>query len=83
MSILMSRQKKEFRVFEKNTKWFQDNYEKLREQFSGEYVAVNNSQVVMHDKDARTLINKLRQQYDDVGVFVVEFVSKEKVELIL
>jgi hypothetical protein len=83
MSILMSRQKKEFRVFEKNMKWFQDNYEKLREQFSGEYVAVNNSQVVMHDKDARTLISRLRQQCEDVGVFVVEFVSKEKVELIL
>jgi hypothetical protein len=39
--------------------------------------------VVMHDKDARTLINKLRQKYEDIGVFVVEFVSKEKVELIL
>ena len=83
MSVLIGQQKKEFRTFEKNMKWFQDNYEKLREQFSGEYVAVNNSQVVMHDKDARTLINKLRQQCEDIGVFVVEFVSKEKVELIL
>ena len=83
MSILLSRQKKDFKAFEKNMKWFQDNYEKLREQFSGEYVAVNNGQVVMHDKDARTLISRLRQQCEDVGVFVVEFVSKEKVELIL
>jgi hypothetical protein len=83
MSILLGRQRKDFKAFEKNMKWFQDNYEKLREQFSGEYVAVNNSQVVMHDKDARTLISRLRQQCEDVGVFVVEFVSKEKVELIL
>jgi len=83
MSILLSRQKKDFKAFEKNMKWFQDNYEKLREQFSGEYVAVNNGQVVMHDKDARTLISRLRQQCEDVGVFVVEFVSKEKIELIL
>jgi hypothetical protein len=83
MSVLVGQQKKEFRTFEKNMKWFQDNYEKLGERFSGEYVAVNSSQVVMHGKDARILINKLRQQCEDIGVFVVEFVSEEKVELIL
>jgi len=83
MPILVSQQKKEFRKFENNMKWFQDNYEKLRELHAGEYVAINNSEVVMHNKDVRTLITQLREQYKDIGAFVIEFVSKEKYELIL
>ena len=83
MPILVSKQKKEFSRFEKNMKWFQKNYEKLRELYSGEYVAVDNNEVLMHNEDARTLINLLREKYEDIGAFVIEFVSKEKFELIL
>ena len=64
-------------------KWFQKNYEKLRERYAGQYVAVNESKVVMHDENAKALIKKLRDRYRDIGPFVVEFVSKEKIELIL
>jgi len=83
MPVLVSKHKKELREFEKNMKWFQSNYEKLRESYAGEYVAVNNGEVVIHDKDARALIKRLRKQYEDIGAFVIEFVSKEKFELIL
>ena len=83
MPILVSKQKKEFSRFEKNMKWFQKNYEKLRELYSGEYVAVDNNEVLMHNEDARTLINLLREKNEDIGAFVIEFVSKEKFELIL
>lgn len=83
MSILIERQKEEFRAFEKNMKWFQDNYEKLREQYAGQYVAINKGKVVMHGENAKALIEKLREEYGDIGAFVVEFVSKEKIELIL
>jgi hypothetical protein len=83
MPELMNKHKEEFRNFEKNLKWFQDNYEKLRELYAGEYVAVNNENVVVHGKDARVLIKKLRESHTDIGAFVVEFVSKDKMELIL
>ena len=83
MPILVGKQKAELQAFERNTKWFQENYEKLRKQFAGEYVAVNEGKVVSHDKDARVLIKELRKQYGDIGAFVVEFVSKSKMELIL
>jgi len=83
MPVLVSKQKKEFSRFEKNMKWFQNNYEKLREFYAGEYVAVNDGKVVMHNKDARALINSLRDEYEAIGAFVIEFVSKEKLELIL
>jgi hypothetical protein len=83
MSVLLSKHKKELRKFDKNMKWFQSNYEKLRETYAGEYIAVNNGEVVSHDKDVRTLVMQLREQHKDIGAFVIEFVSKEKFELIL
>lgn len=83
MPVLLSQHKKELRKFDRNTKWFQANYKKLKELYAGEYVAVNNEEVVMHNKDVRILIARLRERYKDIGAFVVEFVSKEKYELIL
>lgn len=83
MPVLMHKHKEEFKKFESNMKWFQDNYEKLKEQYAGEYVAVYDDRVIARGKDARGLINQLRKTYSDLGAFVVEFVSKEKMELIL
>ena len=83
MPVLTSEQKADFRRFEKNMKWFQSNYEKLRCEYAGEYVAVNRDRIAAHDKDARALIKRLREQYEDIGVFVIEFVSEDKMELIL
>jgi len=83
MSVLRSEHKKEFQKFVKNMKWFQSNYEKLRQLYAGQYVAVNDGKVVMHGEDARALVKELRGEYKDIGAFVIEFVSKEKIELIL
>ena len=41
MPVLVSKQKAEFQKFDKNMKWFQDNYEKLKEEYAGKYVAVS------------------------------------------
>jgi hypothetical protein len=83
VSILLSQQKKDFHRFEANIKWFQDNYKMLKKEYAGEYVAIDEKKVLMHDKDARTLIKALREQYKDIGPIVIEFVTKEKMELIL
>jgi len=83
MSVLKTEYKKEFQTFVKNMRWFQSNYEKLRRLYAGQYVAVNDGKVVTHGDDARALIEKLRGEYGDIGAFVIEFVSKEKIELIL
>jgi hypothetical protein len=83
MPVLVSKQKAEFERFERNMKWFHDNYEKLKAEYAGEYVAIDEGRVVGHDRDARVLIKRLRERHEDIGAFVIEFVSKEKMELIL
>ena len=81
--VLIKSQKEELKKFEENLKWFQDNYDDLKKKFAGEYVVVNDGKVVLHGKDAKELIEKLRAKYGDIGSFVIEYVSKEKIELML
>jgi Ribonuclease G/E len=83
MPILLKEQKEEFKRFQKNLQWFQESYEDLRSQYAGEYVVVDDNKVVLHGKNARDLIEELRKTHADIGAFVIEFVSKEKMELIL
>jgi hypothetical protein len=44
----------------------------LTDQYKGEYVAINNSQAIDHDKDADILVDRLRKQYEDLSSFVIE-----------
>jgi uncharacterized protein involved in tellurium resistance len=83
VSVLLAHQKDEFHRFETNMKWFQDNYKKLKKEYAGEYVAVDCGKVLMHNKNARTLIEALKEKYKDVRPMVVEYISRQRMELIL
>jgi len=81
--VLLNRQKQEFQKFEKNMKWFHKNYDSLRGKYAGEYVAVNEERVVIHNRDAETMIRQLQERFGDIGAFVIEFVTNGKFDPIL
>lgn len=82
-TILVPKEKKRFRAFEDNMTWFQDNYEGLKQKYAGEYIAVNNGEVIDHDKNPVLLIKRLREKYSDLAIFAIEHVSDNNIELIL
>jgi hypothetical protein len=63
--------------FNQNIKWFQDNYDALKQKYGGEYVAIYNSELVGHHTDSQELIRSLRDVYDDLTTFVIEQVHKQ------
>ncbi|MCC5999110.1 MAG: DUF5678 domain-containing protein [Thermofilum sp.] len=67
---------------EKNWSWFMKHYEELVEKFDGEFVAIYQQRVVDHDKNLRSLMKRIRKKYP-LSRVLVEFVSKEKLALIL
>ena len=75
--------KRKYSIFISNFEYFHDQYEKLKEEFPDEYVAINEKRVVDHDKDLKALIVRLRDKWPDLGAFVIEYVSTAKVQLIL
>jgi hypothetical protein len=67
---------------DKNWSWFMEHYEELVERFDGEFVAIYQQKVVDHDKNLRSLMKRIRKKYP-LSRVLVEFVSKEKLALIL
>jgi len=67
---------------EENWGWFRRNYSRLVGRFDGEHVAVFECKVVDHDKDLRRLARRVKEKFPFERV-LVEFVSREKVVLVL
>jgi len=71
-----------FDVQEQNWVWFKRNYPRLVSKYDGEYLAVYECKVVDHDKDLSNMVGRVRGKFPFDRV-LIEFVSKEKVVLVL
>ncbi|MBC7090775.1 MAG: hypothetical protein H5T50_02530 [Nitrososphaeria archaeon] len=74
-----------FAIFEehdRNWSWFKEHYDELVEKFDGEFVAVCEQKVIDHDREINVLMKRVREKYPKKHV-LVEFVSREKIALIL
>lgn len=70
--------------FEEDMKWIDLSYEKLKQLYPDEWVAVLKKEVIDHDKDLNRLMGRLEVKYPkDCGHIAVKFIGKEKIELIL
>ncbi len=71
-----------FREHELNREWFERNREKLVEKYDGKFIAIYERSVVDFDEDVGRLMKRVEKKYSPDRVSV-EYVSKEKLQLIL
>jgi len=71
-----------FREHELNREWFEENREKLVEEYDGKFIAIYKRDVVDFDEDVGRLVKRVEEKYSPDRVSV-EYVSKEKLQLIL
>ncbi len=70
--------------FEADTIWFDQHYEKFKEQYPDQFVAVYGKTLIDHGRNLDTLMKRLRKKYGkEAGDIVVEFIPKEEVILIV
>jgi len=70
--------------FERDMKWLSQHYDRLKEQYPDQYVAVLAYSVVDHDSDLKSLVARLNEKYHaDSGRIAIKYVTPKKVELIL
>ncbi|MCH8070072.1 MAG: hypothetical protein IID16_12525 [Candidatus Marinimicrobia bacterium] len=70
--------------FERDMDWIQKHYDSLKEKYPNKHVAVLDEGVVDHDRDLRKLMDRIKLKYPEVQDRVaIDFVSPEKIELIL
>ena len=72
------------RKFEEDMRWLETHYEGLKGEFKEEWVAIYKKRVMDHDRNLESLVERLKAKYpEDFRNFVIEFLTGEKVELIL
>ncbi len=76
--------KKQLEAFDSNFVWLDENYDELTHRYAEQYVAVLHQKVVAHDADLDRLMEKLRAKYpDEVNAIAVEYVTKQKFQMVL
>ncbi len=76
--LVVENELEKLKKFNRDVEWFQNNYENLKKDYKGEYVAINNQKVIGHDKDLNILIKKLKEQNEDISSFVIEQIHEHK-----
>lgn len=70
--------------FERDSKWFHENVDKLREQnFTGKFVAVSNEKPVASDKNIDIVIKAIEKEGKNPACVFIEFVYPQGFTLLL
>jgi hypothetical protein len=71
-----------FREQELNRKWFEENHDALVKKYEGKFIAIYRQNVIDSDEDIGKLMERVEKKYPPEKISV-EYVSKEKLQLIL
>lgn len=70
--------------FKRNLSRFRANYDKIKEQYKGEHVAIQDEQIVDSDIDYHNLLQKIRNKhYRNAGSFLIEYVKDREFGYVL
>jgi len=62
MNINMEEAQKELEEFRKDTEWYQDHYDELREQYADQWVAIYNEKLVAASPDQDEMFAELKKK---------------------
>lgn len=71
-----------FKEHERNREWFEKNYDELVKTYDGNFIAIYKQEVIDSHEDVGRLVEKIENKYSLDSVSI-EYVSKEKLQLIL
>lgn len=80
----MNQESELLRNFERDSKWFYENINKLRKEgFTDKFVAVKNTQPIASGKDMNLVIKKIESKNQNPAYVFIEFVHPEGTIIIL
>jgi hypothetical protein len=80
----MDQETKLLHNFERDSKWFHEHIDELRNRgFTSKFVAIKNNNVISSEKDMDILIESLEKKGENPTYFFIEFVYPEGFTLIL
>ena len=71
-----------FNQSKENWKWFEENKERLIENYAGEFVFISDKNVVAHNSDLERLLGEVGKEYR-TKEHLIEYITREGIELVL
>lgn len=68
---------------ENDNRWFEKNYEKLRETSVNEFVAIENEKIIERDKKLVNIIEKLEKKGKNPSLVLIRYIYKKGFKFIL
>jgi len=68
---------------EENNAFIRKKYTELQKLYPDEYIAVDNSKVIAHSKNVKTLSGVLKSNGIELTTVLVQFIPKSGVEIVL
>ena len=74
---------KELKEGNEDLKWLSENFEKIRKEYPGKFVAIKDRRVVLSNTDLNALIDELEKRRQDPGQFIIDFIPDEDFILVV
>jgi len=69
--------------FRRDIEWFKANYESIKSEYKGQYVAIVDEEIIDNDDDVKSLLDRLEAKGIDLTTIVVEYINPYKVAYVL
>ncbi len=73
----------ELQNFEEQGKWLQKNYERLRKKYYNQFVAIKDKEVFVSGANIKQVIKKVESKGEDPSFILIEYLPKEKFNLVV
>jgi|GEM_PF-1789130 Family of unknown function (DUF5678) len=69
--------------YRKDFEWFQASFDELLNEYSRKFIAILNQAVIDYDKNSTQLLERLKENYNDISPILVEYVDRRRLAHIL
>lgn len=74
----------ELQEFKRDSRWLEQHYDELAQQYANQYVAVYQQRVIDHDPNVKALKQRLAQRYPDAADhIVIEYLTPQQFDMVL
>lgn len=81
--VLQDEELEKLNQYKRDFEWFQESFNEILNEYTKKFIAIRNQTIVDNDNNSSQLLERLKEKYNDLSPFVIEYVDKQKLAHIL
>jgi Family of unknown function (DUF5678) len=69
--------------YKRDFEWFQESFNEILTEFTKKFIAIRDQAIVDNDNNSSQLLERLKEKYNDISPFLIEYVDKRKLAHVL